>query len=1097
MGVNRRPPPAYTAPPESTVHASSEVYRAISNTASDASQRTLETSFTIRPCSGQAWVVPAGHVCRLTTPKGPQVGDLNIWNANNPRERLWAARTRQIHASHVSVGDRLWSNLPYLRPLVTITGDSLGGGQLHEVLDAEGKRTKGFGTTQWGGRVHDLLGTRCDPYVNLLMGGESFDFHCHSNLTRSVLPYGLTELDVHDVLNVFQVTGLDEEGKYFMETSPARPGEYFEFFAEVDVLCALSACPGGDLSNWGWEEKGENMGATTRPLGVEVYKLTDPKVLEDWKAPEPPKYRGMHGLMMPPPAPYTGMDENRDFKTGAIVQKSLENDTQQPHDDVYNVRPWNTPLDRLQSAVSTLGEADEDPGLRRPGDYKQPQAFGGRMLLWLAYQSIGVIYGDIGTSPLYVYSSTFSEAPSRQDLIGVLSIIIWSLIMMVTVKYVLVILRADNDGEGGTFSTYSLLSRYMNITHRDPREASLVQMKRYLTDDLEPTSRHVRHRLESSSIAKRLLKVMGVLAVTMVIADGLLTPAQSVLGAVQGIEVVSPNISKGTIIGVTDAILVVLFLIQPLGITKLTFAFAPIVIIWLGFNAAFGIYNLANYDAGVFIAFNPGYAFSFLARNGEEGWRMLSGTLLAFTGVEALFADIGAFSRRAIQISWLGCAFPCLLLAYIGQAAYISVHPEAYSNPFFKAAPPGTVYPALVIAILAAVVASQAIITATFQLLTQVMKLSYFPQIKVIHTSDIFHGQLYIPIANWLLMVGTILIASIYNNTTSLGNAYGVCVMFVTFFDTCMVSLAAMFVWRISPFIVLLPWLIIACLDGAYLSSVLMKVPTGAWFTLALATVLAILFLIWRFGKEQQWLAEAEDRFPTSHFVSKDPDGQIRLTDRYGGNALSITKGLGIFFDKAGETTPIVFSQFILKLTTMPAVIIFFHLRPIETPSVPVEDRYTVSSLAIPNCYRLVVRYGYNDEIITPNLANTITQQVRRYLIARACDQADLSTCTPDTITNKSHASSVQRSTTSATGESSTADGGRYDASLAKLEDAYSHRVIYITGKEQMKIKKSRNYFRKIVLWIFLWIRENTRAKIASLGLETEKVIEVGFLKDI
>lgn len=321
--------------------------------------------------------------------------------------------------------------------------------------------------------------------------------------------------------------------------------------------------------------------------------------------------------------------------------------------------------------------------------------------------------------------------------------------------------------------------------------------------------------------------------------------------------------------------------------------------------------------------------------------------------------------------------------------------------------------------------------------------------------------------------------------------------MFVTFFDTCMVSLAAMFVWRISPFIVLFPWLIVACLDGAYLSSSLMKVPTGAWFTIALATVLAILFLIWRFGKEQQWFAEAEDRFPTSHFVSKDPDGQIRLTDRYGSTPLSITKGLGIFFDKAGETTPIVFSQFILKLTTMPAVIIFFHLRPIETPSVPAEDRYTVSRLAIPNCYRLVVRYGYNDEIITPDLANTITQQVRRYLITRSCDQADPSTCTPDTMTNKSHTSSVKRSTTSATGESSMVDGGRYDISLTKLEDAYNHGVIYITGKEQMRIKKSKNYFRRIVLWIFLWIRENTRAKIASLGLATEKVIEVGFLKDI
>ncbi|KAJ5776629.1 uncharacterized protein N7511_001640 [Penicillium nucicola] len=299
--MSRRPPPAYTAPPDSGVHATSQLYRSISETASTPSARIPKESFTIRPCSGQAWIVPAGHLCRLTTPKGPQVGDLNIWNANNPRERMWAARTRQIHASHVSVGDRLWSNLPYLRPLVTITGDSLGGGQLHDVLGPDGKRKPEvvFGSTQFGGRVHDLMGTRCDPYVNLLMGGETFDFHCHSNLTRSVVPYGLTELDVHDVLNVFQVTGLDEEGKYFMETSPAQAGEYFEFFAEMDVLCALSACPGGDLSNWGWDNKEGDMGATCRPLGVEVYQLADTQVLDGWKAPECPKYQGMHGMTMP------------------------------------------------------------------------------------------------------------------------------------------------------------------------------------------------------------------------------------------------------------------------------------------------------------------------------------------------------------------------------------------------------------------------------------------------------------------------------------------------------------------------------------------------------------------------------------------------------------------------------------------------------------------------------------------------------------------------------------------------------------------------------------------------------------------------------
>jgi KUP system potassium uptake protein len=240
-------------------------------------------------------------------------------------------------------------------------------------------------------------------------------------------------------------------------------------------------------------------------------------------------------------------------------------------------------------------------------------------------------------------------------------------------------------------------------------------MKRALSGDLETAGRTLRRGLESSKFARGLLQVIGVLAVTMVMADGVLTPAQSVLGAVQGIEVVAPNISKGTIIGVTDAILVFLFLVQPLGVNKLSFAFSPIVTIWLLFNAVFGIYNLAKYDAGVFKAFDPGYAFLYLIHHKKEGWKSLGGVLLCFTGLEALFADLGAFSRRAIQLSWLCFTLPCVLLAYIGQAAYIAVHPGAYDNPFFKAAPPGTIYPSLVIAILAAIVASQAIITATFQ----------------------------------------------------------------------------------------------------------------------------------------------------------------------------------------------------------------------------------------------------------------------------------------------------------------------------------------------------------------------------------------------
>ncbi|KAF1942432.1 potassium transporter [Clathrospora elynae] len=737
---------------------------------------------------------------------------------------------------------------------------------------------------------------------------------------------------------------------------------------------------------------------------------------------------------------------------------------------------------------------DEDAGLRDERDFKRSQTFSLAQIFVLAYQSTGVIYGDIGTSPLYVFSSTFTEAPNRADLLGALSLILWSVTLMVTVKYVLLILHADNDGEGGTFSTYSLLSKYANIANRDPREATLIRMERHLTDELGRSTKTIRSTIENSGFFRGLLKTIGVLSVSMVMADGVLTPAQSVLGAVQGLNVVKPDIEKSTIIGVTCAILILLFCLQPLGITKLTFVFSPIVIIWLALNASFGIYNLANYDYAILKAFNPFYAFDYLIRNGYHGWRSLGGILLAFTGVEALFADIGAFSRRAIQVSWLGYAYPCLLLAYSGQAAFISVHPDAYANPFYNCVPKGWLIFSLVIAIAAAIVASQAMITATFQLLSQIMKLSYFPQIKVVHTSTTYHGQLYIPSINWLLMIGTVLVAAIYNNTTSLGNAYGVCVMFVTFFDTCMVTLVAILVWKINPYYVLLPWLTIACLDGAYLSSALTKVPDGAWFTILLACLLASIFILWRFGKEQQWGAEASDRFPTTHFVKTCPDGRIQLSEQYGGKNVSSMEGFGIFFDKAGETTPIVFSQFIRKLVTAPEVIVFFHLRPLEVPFVVPENRYSVSRLGVPNCYRLVVRHGYMDEVITPDLASLIFEKVRNHIVARALEREGEQ---PATATGIEAEKVTVSETVSGTGTSTPSRSSTNSSRLEALERAYNHEVLYIIGKEQMKIKAGTNIVRSFFIKAFLFIRDNSRAKIASLDVPMDKVIEVGFVKEV
>jgi len=268
----------YQGGPGTPIDPDREFYGRLSR---ETGGRTLVDRFVIPRRSGRAWVVPATHLCRIVANEGPQVGDLNLWNHHNPRERFWASRTRQLHSAHVTTYDRLWSCLPYLRPLATITGDGVS-----------------YGLDEDGAGCHDLLGTRCDPYVHKLLNGEELDVCCHSNLVRAVAPYRLTELDVHDVLNVFQVTGLTRDGRYFVKPSPARRGDFFEFFAELDVLCALSTCPHGDLSMPMWGADRADPLATCRPLAVEVYRPA-PELLGGWVPPRPADYRGLHGLVPP------------------------------------------------------------------------------------------------------------------------------------------------------------------------------------------------------------------------------------------------------------------------------------------------------------------------------------------------------------------------------------------------------------------------------------------------------------------------------------------------------------------------------------------------------------------------------------------------------------------------------------------------------------------------------------------------------------------------------------------------------------------------------------------------------------------------------
>lgn len=428
------------------------------------------------------------------------------------------------------------------------------------------------------------------------------------------------------------------------------------------------------------------------------------------------------------------------------------------------------------------------------------------------------------------------------------------------------------------------------------------------------------------------------------------------------------------------------------------------------------------------------------------------------------------------------------------------------------------------------------------------MKLSYCPQVKVVHTSKTFHGQLYVPFLNWLLMCGTILVTAVYSNTTRLGNAYGVCVMFVTFFDTCMVTLVALIVWRIPPYLVVVPWLCFASVDGLYLSSALNKVPDGAWFTLTISAILTGLFMLWRFGKEMQWKAEAEDRFRLNTLVIKDDEGKLKLTQRWGGDQLSQIRGLGIFFDKTGVMTPAVFTQFASKFNAVMDVTVFWHLHPVEAPTVPDSERYSVSKFTtIPGCYRLVVKHGFMDEVMSPDLAALIYEKVRSFVIRQAARGEEIRREDPS-LSGDSNSQATQRSgienvegvpmseaaTLDASGAGATtastsgaeitpapvpSDGPSSSsgprerhiseklpielrdeavaAELARLDRAYAAKIMYVVGKGQMRTRAGTPIFRRVVLATFLWIRDNTRAKIANLRLAMDRVVEVGFVKDI
>ncbi|KAE8695628.1 Potassium transporter 10 [Hibiscus syriacus] len=586
-------------------------------------------------------------------------------------------------------------------------------------------------------------------------------------------------------------------------------------------------------------------------------------------------------------------------------------------------------------------------------------------VLSLAYQSLGVVYGDLSTSPLYVYKSAFAEdihhSDTNEEIFGVLSFVFWTLTLMPLLKYVFIVLRADDNGEGGTFALYSLLCRHARVSSLPNCQLADEELSEYKKDGMASNNRSLlgsslKSTLEKHKILQRLLLVLALIGTCMVIGDGVLTPAISVFSAISGLELsMSKEQHRYVEVPAACAILILLFALQHYGTNRVGFLFAPVVVTWLLCISAIGVYNIFRWNPHVYKALSPYYMYKFLKKTRKGGWMSLGGILLCITGSEAMFADLGHFSQLSIKIAFTFVVYPSLILAYMGQAAYLSRHhilETDYRIGFYVSVPEKIRWPVLVIAIFAAVVGSQAIITGTFSIIKQCSALGCFPRVKIIHTSSKIHGQIYIPEINWTLMLLCLAVTVGFRDTKRMGNASGLAVITVMLVTTCLMSLVIVLCWHKSVFLAILFIFFFGSIEALYFSASLIKFLEGAWVPIALALIFSAIMYVWHYGTLKKYEFDVQNKVSINWLLALGPTlGIVRV------------RGIGLIHTELVSGIPAIFSHFVTNLPAFHQVVVFLCIKSVPVPHVSPEERFLVGRVG-PKEYRLyrcITRYGYRD----------------------------------------------------------------------------------------------------------------------------------------
>jgi KUP system potassium uptake protein len=551
----------------------------------------------------------------------------------------------------------------------------------------------------------------------------------------------------------------------------------------------------------------------------------------------------------------------------------------------------------------------------------------------LALAALGIVYGDIGTSPLYTLSTVFDSDNGLPlnafNIVGIISLIFWSLMVLVSLKYVALVLRAHNHGEGGIMALLALA-------------ASSVASKPRL---------------------RRALLAVGVMGAALFFGDSVITPAISVLSAVEGLEVAAPML-KTFVIPVTLAALIALFIMQKHGTSGIGAVFGPVMVLWF---IVIGVAGLVNIFAApiILVALNPLQGLGFCLHHRWLAFVALGAVVLSLTGAEALYADMGHFGKRPIRLTWFGIVFPSLALNYFGQGALLLAHPGALENPFYHLFPGWAIFPMIVLATVATVIASQAVISGTYSMTKQAMQLSFLPRMNVVHTSEQEIGQIYVPGINWALLVAVVAAVLGFGSSTALGAAYGIAVTGTMLITTLLTFFVIRYAWHYNWALCVFATVFFLVIDATFFSANLLKIVAGGWFPLVIGAVMFTVMATWGRGWEMM-LAEARVRAGTTPLKPYLTALLARAPLRVGGTA--------IFLTPTPDAVPHALVNNLRHNRVLHECVVFLTVITKQIPWVPDSERVKLQPMD-PGFYQMTVTYGFKDEVDLPKALAECTVQ--------------------------------------------------------------------------------------------------------------------------